>query len=233
MRLNKYLAKGGLASRREADRLIQSATTTVNGILQTDPAFDVSDNDIIIFNGKKITIQKDTWVLVLNKPKRYITTAYDPQGRKTVMELVPEKPRLFTVGRLDRNTTGVILLTNDGTLAQKLMLPKNKIPRVYEVEIDRILDKSEISKMRQGILIGHNQKGQAKVLQQKTVKKRILVRMELRHGKNREIRKIMAVLKRKIFTLHRISYGPIDLKGIPEGSWRKLTKTEINSLGKM
>lgn len=233
MRLNKYLAKGGLASRREADRLIQSATTTVNGILQTDPAFDVSDNDIIIFNGKKITIQKDTWVLVLNKPKGYITTAYDPQGRKTVMELVPEKPRLFTVGRLDRNTTGVILLTNDGTLAQKLMLPKNKIPRVYEVEIDRILDKSEISRMRQGILIGHNQKGQAKVLQQKTVKKRILVRMELQHGKNREIRKIMAVLKRKIFTLHRISYGPIDLKGIPEGSWRKLTKTEINSLGKM
>lgn len=233
MRLNKYLAKGGLASRREADRLIQSATTTVNGILQTDPAFDVSDNDIIIFNGKKITIQKDTWVLVLNKPKGYITTAYDPQGRKTVMELVPEKPRLFTVGRLDRNTTGVILLTNDGTLAQKLMLPKNKIPRVYEVEIDRILDKSEISRMRQGILIGHNQKGQAKVLQQKTVKKRILVRMELRHGKNREIRKIMAVLKRKIFTLHRISYGPIDLKGIPEGSWRKLTKTEMNSLGKM
>ena len=174
MRLNKYLAKGGLASRREADRLIQSATTTVNGILQTDPAFDVSDNDIIIFNGKKIIIQKDTWVLVLNKPKGYITTAYDPQGRKTVMELVPEKPRLFTVGRLDRNTTGVILLTNDGTLAQKLMLPKNKIPRVYEVEIDRILDKSEISRMRQGVLIGHNQKGQAKVLQQKTVKKGFL-----------------------------------------------------------
>ncbi|HBN45942.1 MAG TPA: pseudouridine synthase [Candidatus Marinimicrobia bacterium] len=232
MRLNKYLAQGGVASRREADRLILAATTTVNGILQTDPAFNVNENDKVFFDGRRVRIEKDTYVLVLNKPKGFITTAHDPQGRKTVMELVPRKPRLFTVGRLDRNSTGLLLLTNDGSLAQELMLPKNKIPRVYEVEIDRLLEKSDIMKMRCGIFIGNRQRGKAKVLQQKVVKKRVLIRLELCQGKNREIRRIMAVLKRKIFSLHRISYGPINLQGVPEGSWRKLTIKEMLQLRK-
>ena len=233
MRLNKYLAMGGVASRREADRLIFAATTTVNGVLQMDPAFDVAEEDEVIFDGRRIKIQSDVRVIILNKPKGYITTAHDPQGRKTIMELVPRKPRLFTIGRLDRNSTGVLLLTNDGSLAQELMLPKNKIPRIYELEIDRMLEKSEIMKMRRGIFIGFRQKGQAKVLQQKVIKKRVLVRLELCQGKNREIRRIMAVLKRKIFSLHRKSYGPIDLKGVPVGKWRKLTKTELNTLRKL
>ncbi len=224
---------GGVASRREADRLILAATTTVNGVLQTDPAYSVSEDDDIIFDGKRITIEKNIWVIILNKPKGYITTQNDPQGRKTVMELVPKKPRLFTVGRLDRNSTGVILLTNDGTLAQELMLPKNKISRIYELEIDRILEKSEIMKMRHGIFIGHGQKGQAKVLQQKVNKKRVIVRLELRQGKNREIRRIMAVLKRKIFSLNRISYGPINLRGVQMGKYRKLTKEEVKNLRKL
>ena len=233
MRLNIYLAMGGVASRRVADRLIVAATTTVNGVLQMDPAFDVIEEDEVIFDGRRIKIQSDVWVIILNKPKGYITTAHDPQGRKTIMELVPRKPRLFTIGRLDRNSTGVLLLTNDGSLSQELMLPKNKIPRIYELEIDRMLDKSEIMKMRRGIFIGFRQKGQAKVLQQKVIKKRVLVRLELCQGKNREIRRIMAVLKRKIFSLHRKSYGPIDLKGVPVGKWRKLTKTELNTLRKL
>jgi len=232
MRLNKYLAKGGVASRREADRLISAATTTVNGILQLDPAFDVSEKDEIVYNGKRINIQLDIGVLVLNKPKGYITTANDPQGRKTVMELVPQNPRYFTIGRLDRNSTGVLLLTNDGTLAQELMLPQNRIPRIYEIEIDRILEKLEILKMGRGLFIGIKQKGIAKVLQQKVVKKRVIVRLELRQGKNREIRRMMAVLKRKIFSLHRISFGPINLKGLSLGQWRKLTKTEVIELRK-
>ena len=137
----------------------------------------------------------------------------------------------FTVPGQTR--TGVLLLTNNGSLAQELMLQKNKIPRIYELEIDRMLDKSEIMKMRRGIFIGFRQKGQAKVLQQKVIKKRVLVRLELCQGKNREIRRIMAVLKRKIFSLHRKSYGPIDLKGVPVGKWRKLTKTELNTLRKL
>lgn len=232
MRLNKFLAKGGVASRREADRLILAATTTVNGVLQMDPAFDVTQEDEIVFNGKRIKIQLDVSVLILNKPKGYITTENDPQGRKTVMELIPQNPRYFTIGRLDRNSTGVLLFTNDGTLAQELMLPQNRIPRIYEIKIDRILEKSEIMKMGRGIFIGIRQKGIAKVLQQKVVKKKVIVRLELRQGKNREIRRMMAVLKRKIFSLNRISFGPINLKGLPIGNWRKLSKTEVIELRK-
>lgn len=232
MRLNKFLAKGGVASRREADRLILAATTTVNGVLQMDPAFDVTQEDEIVFNGKKIKIQLDVSVLILNKPKGYITTENDPQGRKTVMELIPQNLRYFTIGRLDRNSTGVLLFTNDGTLAQELMLPQNRIPRIYEIKIDRILEKSEIMKMGRGIFIGIRQKGIAKVLQQKVVKKKVIVRLELRQGKNREIRRMMAVLKRKIFSLNRISFGPLNLKGLPIGNWRKLSKTEVIELRK-
>jgi 23S rRNA pseudouridine2605 synthase len=232
MRLNKFLAKGGVASRRGADRLILAATTTVNGVLQMDPAFDVTQEDEIVFNGKKIKIQLDVSVLILNKPKGYITTENDPQGRKTVMELIPQNPRYFTIGRLDRNSTGVLLFTNDGTLAQELMLPQNRIPRIYEIEIDRILEKSEVMKMGRGIFIGIRQKGIAKVLQQKVVKKKVIVRLELRQGKNREIRRMMAVLKRKIFSLNRISFGPLNLKGLPIGNWRKLSITEVIELRK-
>jgi len=232
MRLNKFLAKGGVASRRGADRLILAATTTVNGVLQMDPAFDVTQEDEIVFNGKKIKIQLDVSVLILNKPKGYITTENDPQGRKTVMELIPQNLRYFTIGRLDRNSTGVLLFTNDGTLAQELMLPQNRIPRIYEIKIDRILEKSEIMKIGRGIFIGIRQKGIAKVLQQKVVKKKVIVRLELRQGKNREIRRMMAVLKRKIFSLNRISFGPINLKGLPIGNWRKLSKTEVIELRK-
>ncbi len=232
MRLNKFLAKGGVASRRGADRLILAATTTVNGVLQMDPAFDVTQEDEIVFNGKKIKIQLDVSVLILNKPKGYITTENDPQGRKTVMELIPQNLRYFTIGRLDRNSTGVLLFTNDGTLAQELMLQQNRIPRIYEIEIERILEKSEIMKMGRGMFIGIRQKGIAKVLQQKVVKKKVIVRLELRQGKNREIRRMMAVLKRKIFSLNRISFGPLNLKGLPIGNWRKLSKTEVIELRK-
>jgi 23S rRNA pseudouridine2605 synthase len=232
MRLNKFLAKGGVASRRGADRLILAATTTVNGVLQMDPAFDVTQEDEIVYNGKRIKIQLDVSVLILNKPKGYITTENDPQGRKTVMELIPQNPRYFTIGRLDRNSTGVLLFTNDGTLAQELMLPQNRIPRIYEIEIDRILEKSEVMKMGRGIFIGIRQKGIAKVLQQKVVKKKVIVRLELRQGKNREIRRMMAVLKRKIFSLNRISFGPINLKGLPIGNWRKLSITEVIEIRK-
>ena len=232
MRLNKFLAKGGVASRREADRLILAATTTGNGVLQMDPAFDVTQEDEIVFNGKRIKIQLDVSVLILNKPKGYITTENDPQGRKTVMELIPQNIRYFTIGRLDRNSTGVLLFTNDGTLAQELMLPQNRIPRIYEIKIDRILGKSEIMKIGRGIFIGIRQKGIAKVLQQKVIKKKVIVRLELRQGKNREIRRMMAVLKRKIFSLNRISFGPLNLKGLPIGNWRKLSKTEVIELRK-
>ncbi len=232
MRLNKFLAKAGIASRRESDKLIQEATTIVNGILQTDPAFDVSPEDEIIFNGRRITIDQQISVIALNKPKGYITTASDPKDRKTVRELVPQKPRLFTIGRLDRNTTGLLLFTNDGDLAQELMLPKNKVPRIYDVEVDRSLNQTEITKISKGVFIGWGQKGKAKIIKQNPRKKSTVIRLMLQQGKNREIRRIMKTLNRKIFSLHRISYGPVDVKGLSFGQWRALSKEEISELQK-
>ncbi len=230
MRLNKYLAKSGVASRRESDQLIQEATTLVNGILQTDPAFEVNLKDEIIFNGRRITIDQTTRVIMLNKPKGVVTTREDPHHRKTVMDLVPHKPRLFTIGRLDRNTTGLLLFTNDGDLAQALMLPKNKVSRIYHVEIDRPLNQDDKLKIAKGIYIGRGQKGKAKVLKQITHKKRSMITLMLQQGKNREIRRIMNTLNRKIISLHRTSYGPVELKGLSSGKWRTLSDKELSDL---
>lgn len=232
MRLNKFLAKAGVASRRESDRLIKEATTIVNGVLQTDPAFDVSPSDTIFFNGKRLTIDQNISIIALNKPKGYITTANDPKARKTVNELIPQNPRLFTVGRLDRNTTGLLLFTNDGDLAQDLMLPKNKVSRIYNVEINQSFNQSEMTKINRGIYIGWGQKGKANIIKQITRKKSTIVRLELQQGKNREIRRIMNKMNRRIFSLHRISYGPIEVKGLSIGQWRALSTEEISSLRK-
>jgi len=232
MRLNKFLAKAGVASRRESDRLIKEATTIVNGVLQTDPAFDVSPSDTIFFDGKRLTIDQNISIIALNKPKGYITTANDPKARKTVNELIPQNPRLFTVGRLDRNTTGLLLFTNDGDLAQDLMLPKNKVSRIYNVEINQSFNQSEMTKINRGIYIGWGQKGKANIIKQITRKKSTIVRLELQQGKNREIRRIMNKMNRRIFSLHRISYGPIEVKGLSIGQWRALSTEEISSLRK-
>ncbi len=232
MRLNKFLAKAGVASRRESDRLIKEATTIVNGVLQTDPAFDVSPSDTIFFNGKRLTIDQNISIIALNKPKGYITTSNDPKARKTVNELIPQNPRLFTVGRLDRNTTGLLLFTNDGDLAQDLMLPKNKVSRIYNVEINQSFNQSEMTKINRGIYIGWGQKGKANIIKQITRKKSTIVRLELQQGKNREIRRIMNKMNRRIFSLHRISYGPIEVKGLSIGQWRALSTEEISSLRK-
>lgn len=232
MRLNKFLARSGVASRRESDRLIQEATTTVNGILITDPAFNVEESDKVVFNGRQIVMSSETVVYVLNKPRGYITTMNDPQGRKTIKEFFPPGQRLFPIGRLDRNSTGIILLTNDGSLAQQLMLPKNRVPRIYEIEIDKALSQDEMNKMNRGIFIGFNQWGQGKVLLQRKRNNKILIKCELLQGKNRELRRIMAVLKRKVFSLHRIQYGTIALHRLPTGEYRRCSQQEIAQLQK-
>ncbi len=129
MRLNKYLAKSGVASRRESDRLIQEGTVTVNNQVTIDPAYQVQENDEITFDGKVLTIKEKTVVYMLNKPKNVITTARDTHGRKTVLDFIPSNRRLFPIGRLDKDTTGLILITDNGEFANYLMHPKNRIPR--------------------------------------------------------------------------------------------------------
>ncbi len=232
MRLNKYLALSGVSSRRMADDLIKAATTTVNDIVITDPAFRVKDDDIIRYDGKNIKINQNHIVIMFNKPIGVITSMDDPKNRPVVADYFPTKMRLFPVGRLDKNTTGLLLVTNNGDLANKLMHPKNLIPKIYEAETDLILDTVLISKIKKGVFIGYNQWAKAKVLNQKKSKSRIIVTLQLHHGKNREIRRLFNKINRKLFSLNRVKYGDLKLGNLPLGKYRELNKTELNKVQK-
>ena len=230
MRLNKFLAHAGVGSRRKSDFLIQQATTFVNGKLITDPAFSVSENDKIICEGKKLSISKIKKVILFHKPLKVITTTNDPQGRKTVLDYLDIKDRIFPVGRLDRLTSGLLLLTNDGELSNTLLHPKFHVPRIYVAEIEGILDKNTINKISKGIFIGYGEFGHAEILSQKKNKKRNTIKLRLYTGKKREIRRIFSFLNIRIFYLKRIQYGPIKLKNLNVGEWRLLDEKETKSL---
>ena len=226
MRLNKYLALSGVASRRMADNLIKAATTTVNNIVITDPAFQIKQDDIIRYDGKIIKINQDHVVIMFNKPLGVITSMSDPKNRPVIADYIPNKMRLFPVGRLDKNTSGLLLITNNGDLANKLMHPKNLIPKIYEIETDSILDAKLISKIKNGVFIGYKQWAKAIVIKQKKVKSRILVTLQLHHGKNREIRRMFNKINKKLFSLKRIKYGDLELGNLPLGKYRELNKVE-------
>ena len=230
MRLNKFLAQSGIASRRESDQLIQSAMVTVNGVIESNPAYQVQPNDDIFYDNQRIRIQSNTRIILLNKPNGYITTMKDPLKRKTVMDLVHTDERLFPIGRLDKDTTGLLLLTNDGQLANKLMHPRNRIPRIYKIEIDKTFQSWEVKRMATKIYIGQNEWGKAEVIEQKQIKGRATIFLKLYQGKKREVRRIIYRMKRKLFSLERIQYGPIKLGDIPMGGWRDVKPSELKSL---
>ena len=232
MRLNKYLALSGVASRRMADNLIKAATPTVNNIVITDPAFQIKQDDIIRYDGKIIKINQDHVVIMFNKPLGVITSMSDPKNRPVIADYIPNKMRLFPVGRLDKNTSGLLLITNNGDLANKLMHPKNLIPKIYEIETDSILDAKLISKIKNGVFIGYKQWAKAIVIKQKKIKSRILVTLQLHHGKNREIRRMFNKINKKLFSLKRIKYGDLELGNLPLGKYRELNKVELNKVQK-
>ena len=232
MRLNKYLALSGVASRRMADNLIKAATTTVNNIVITDPAFQIKQDDIIRYDGKIIKINQDHVVIMFNKPLGVITSMSDPKNRPVIADYIPNKMRLFPVGRLDKNTSGLLLITNNGDLANKLMHPKNLIPKIYEIETDSILDAKLISKIKNGVFIGYKQWAKAIVIKQKKIKSRILVTLQLHHGKNREIRRMFNKINKKLFSLKRIKYGDLELGNLPLGKYRELNKVELDKVQK-
>jgi 23S rRNA pseudouridine2605 synthase len=232
MRLNKYLALSGVASRRMADNLIKAATTTVNDIVITDPAFHVKKDDVIRYDGMNIKINQNYFVIMFNKPLGVITSMHDPKNRPVIADYFPKKMRLFPVGRLDKNTTGLLLVTNNGDLANKLMHPKNLIPKIYEAETDSLLDAKIISKIKKGVFIGYNQWAKAIVVNQKKIKSRILVTLQLHHGKNREIRRLFNKINRKLFSLKRVRYGDLELGNLPLGMFRELNKIELNKVQK-
>ncbi len=230
MRLNKFLAHSGVASRRKADELIQMATTEVNGKICQDPAYNVKDSDVVKYDGQQISPILEKVVIMLHKPKKVITTVKDTHGRKTVLDLVPSKYRLTPVGRLDQDTTGLLLLTNDGNLHQKLSHPRNQIPKDYEAVIEGKITSSQKQKLTKGIYIGDKEYGKAEIISQETKKSRSTIILRLRQGKKREIRRIMYRFKLKLLTLKRIRFAGLSLGNLPENQYRTLTDKEVKTL---
>ena len=230
MRLNKFLAQSGVASRRKSDELIQMATTEVNGKVCLDPAYKVSPDDKVCFDGKRLVPIIDKVVLMLNKPEKVITTVQDTHGRKTVIDLIKSRIRLSPIGRLDKNTKGLLLLTNDGTLHQYLTHPSHQIPKDYEAVIEGKLTQENIIKLKRGIYIGNKEYGKAEILKQNTIKGRSTIILRLRQGKKREIRRIFFRFNKKLYSLKRIKYAKLTLGNLKEGEYRQLTTNEINSL---
>jgi 23S rRNA pseudouridine2605 synthase len=231
MPLNKYIAHGGLCSRRDAAVWVKEGKVTVNGEPATDPGMKVAPTDIIKVGNKKVTPSKNFVYILLNKPKDYITTSEDPQGRKTVLDLVrtATDERVYPVGRLDRNTSGVLLLTNDGDLAQKLSHPKHEIKKVYEVRLDRALTKGDMDKIASGITLEDGFVA-PDVIAYADAKDKSIIGVEIHSGRNRIVRRIFEHLKYDVKGLDRVMFAGLTKKDVQRGRWRLLKEKEIRLL---
>ncbi len=230
IRLNKYLANAGICSRREADDFIQAGLVTVNGNVVTELGTRVLRSDKIVFHDQPVSIEKKVYVL-LNKPKDYVTTSDDPQNRKTVMDLVKDAcpERIYPVGRLDRNTTGVLLLTNDGEMASKLTHPRFLKKKVYHVFCDKNVTAHDINKIAEGIELEDGLiKADAVDYASPTDKKQVGI--EIHSGKNRIVRRIFESLGYRVIKLDRVQFAGLTKKNLRRGDWRFLTEKEVDML---
>ena len=230
IRLNKFLANAGVCSRREADEYIQAGVITVNGEVVTELGTKVLRTDEIKFHDQPVSLEKKVYVL-LNKPKDYVTTSDDPQQRKTVMDLVKNccKERIYPVGRLDRNTTGVLLLTNDGDMASKLTHPKFLKKKIYHVYLDKNVTAHDIQQIRDGITLEDGDiKADACEYADPVDKKQVGI--EIHSGKNRIVRRIFEHLGYKVTKLDRVQFAGLTKKNLRRGDWRYLTEEEVDRL---
>jgi 23S rRNA pseudouridine2605 synthase len=231
MPLNKYIAHAGICSRRDAAELVKLGKVKVNGELVTEPGHKVSGKDEIKMNGKRIFPAKDLVYILLNKPKDYITTTDDPQKRKTVLDLVKRATtqRVFPVGRLDRNTSGVLILTNDGELAQKLTHPSNEIKKVYAVTLDKPLEKADFDKILKGVVLDDGP-ASVDVLAYADTKDKTQLGVEIHSGRNRIVRRIFEHLGYDVRQLDRVVFAGLTKKNVDRGKWRFLSEKEIRDL---
>ncbi len=231
MRLNKYIAHAGICSRREADTYIATGTVTVNGKTVTEMGYKVKPGDKVCFDGKPIKPEKLRY-LVLNKPKNYITTVEDDRGRRTVMDLVRNATteRLYPVGRLDRNTTGILLFTNDGEMAEKLTHPKHGVEKLYQVTLDKNLKASHLHEILSDGFSVEGKPVRVDALSYVEGQPKNVVGIALHSGRNRIVRKIFDSLGYRVIKLDRVVFAGITKKNLPRGKWRFLTEMEINRL---
>lgn len=229
--LNKFIAHSGNCSRREAVDVVKSGVVQVNNRVVKEPGFKVTAKDEIKVNGKKIFIQKNLVYILLNKPKDFLTTTSDPQGRHTVLELVRHATddRIYPIGRLDRNTTGVLLLTNDGELAQKLSHPKYEVKKIYEVRLDRPLLKKDFDRVLAGLELEDGFIA-PDVLAYADAKDKSIIGIEIHSGKNRIVRRIFEAVGYDVKNLDRVMYANLTKKNVERGKWRFLNEKEVRLL---
>lgn len=231
IRLNKYISNSGICSRRDADVLIAAGAVSVNGNIVTEMGYKVSPEDIIVYGGERLVNEKKKYLL-LNKPKGYITTSDDPQKRKTVMNLIHGacKERIYPVGRLDRNTTGVLLFTNDGEMAKKLTHPSFGARKVYHVETDKNVTQADLTRLVEGIELedGLTVVDQAHFVGDGLDKKKIGI--EIHSGKNRIVRRLFEYLGYEVVKLDRVVFAGLTKKELPKGTYRFLTEKEVGFL---
>lgn len=230
LRLNKFLANAGVCSRREADEFIQAGLVTVNGEVVTELGTKILRTDEVKFHDAPVSLEKKVYVL-LNKPKDYVTTSDDPQQRKTVMDLVKDvcPERIYPVGRLDRNTTGVLLLTNDGDLASKLTHPKFLKKKVYHVHLDKNLTAHDMDQIREGITLEDGEI-KADAVEYADNRDKAQVGIEIHSGKNRIVRRIFESLGYRVTKLDRVQFAGLTKKNLRRGDWRFLTEKEVDML---
>ena len=230
IRLNKFLANAGICSRREADEFITAGVVSVNGVVVTELGTKVKRTDEIKFHDQPVNIEREVYVL-LNKPKDCVTTSDDPQERKTVMDFVKGacKERIYPVGRLDRNTTGVLLLTNDGDLASKLTHPKYLKKKIYHVYCDKNVTKADLDQIVSGITLDDGEI-HADAVSYASETDKSQVGIEIHSGKNRIVRRIFEALGYRVIKLDRVYFAGLTKKGLRRGDWRYLTEQEVNML---
>ncbi|MGB4328129.1 MAG: pseudouridine synthase [Tenuifilum sp.] len=230
IRLNRYIANSGVCSRREADELIANGMVTVNGKVVTELGTKVRRDDVVMYKGKRLTAERKVYIL-LNKPKDYVTTVDDPHAKHTVMELIEGAcdVRVYPVGRLDRNSTGVLLLTNDGDLTTRLTHPSFKKRKIYHVGLDRKVRPEDMNKIFEGVELD-GEKIQVDAIDYVDGSDGSEVGIEIHSGQNRVVRRIFESLGYKVIKLDRVYFAGLTKKNLPRGKWRFLTEKEVNML---
>lgn len=231
MRINKYIAQAGIASRRKADELIRNGNVKVNGAVLKEPGYDVEETDKVQVNGRLVGAPQKFVYFLVNKPVGMVTTVSDDRDRPTVMDIVTDTDaRLFPVGRLDYNTSGALIMTNDGDLAYRVSHPRHELGKTYRALVKGVISGEKLAKLRKGVDIGGFVTSPAKVNIVKGSAGSTLVEITIHEGKNRQVRKMFAAVGNPVQTLERIAIGPIRIGHLKEGHYRKLTREEIEYL---
>lgn len=231
MRINKYIADAGICSRRKADELISNGNVKINGLTVKELGVDVAEGDVVEVNGSVIEAGRRKVYVAVNKPAGVITSMDDDRERETVADIVADIPeRLFPVGRLDYNTTGLLIMTNDGQLTYTLTHPKHEVYKTYVAKVEGVLSGARAAKLRRGVDIGGFVTSPARVKVLKQMPRYAVVEISIREGKNRQVRKMFAAVGNKVRELKRTQIGEIWLGRLKEGHYRKLTREEIEYL---